>query len=184
MDINVDISKVVIRTDRLILRAWRESDIDDLFEYASVDGVGEMAGWEHHETIEVSRKILDDFISEKNVFAIVYIEENKVIGSLGLHRSWANDDEIYKDLKSKDIGYVLSKDYWGMGLMPEAVQAVISFCFNSCGLEALTCGHFEKNSKSKRVIEKCGFSFVRKSEYHAKQLQKSFSDMEYILLRS
>ena len=44
MDITVDISKVVLETDRLLLRGWREEDVDDFFEYASVDGVGEMAG--------------------------------------------------------------------------------------------------------------------------------------------
>ena len=41
MDITVDISKVVLETDRLLLRGWREKDVDDFFEYASVDGVGE-----------------------------------------------------------------------------------------------------------------------------------------------
>ncbi len=87
MSINIDISKVVIKTDRLILRSWQESDIDDFFEYASVDGVGETAGWKHHETIAVSRKILNDFVSEKNVFAMVFKETNRVVGSLGLHRS-------------------------------------------------------------------------------------------------
>ena len=45
MNAEIDISNVVLRTERLILRPWRESDLDDFFEYASVDGVGEMAGW-------------------------------------------------------------------------------------------------------------------------------------------
>ena len=38
-----------IETERLVLRAFRQSDLEDFFEYASVDGVGEMAGWQHHE---------------------------------------------------------------------------------------------------------------------------------------
>lgn len=65
MDITVDISKVVLETDRLLLRGWREEDVDDFFEYASVDGVGEMAGWKHHETLETTRQILHGFIREK-----------------------------------------------------------------------------------------------------------------------
>jgi ribosomal-protein-alanine N-acetyltransferase len=83
----------------------------------------------------------------------------------------------------KAIGYVLSKDYWGKGFMPEAVHAVIQFCFTVCGLDALTIGHFSTNAQSKRVIEKCGFTFVKKSEYYAKQLQETFEDMKYILYR-
>ena len=58
-------------------------------------------------------EMLQSFISEKNVFAIVYKENNKVIGSLGLHESWANDESDYAHLKIKEIGYVLSKAYWG-----------------------------------------------------------------------
>ncbi len=45
MNAPIDISDIVLRTDRLILRAWRQADLDDLYEYASVDGVGQMAGW-------------------------------------------------------------------------------------------------------------------------------------------
>mgnify|MGYP007085942136 CR=1 FL=1 len=44
MNAEIDISNVVLRTERLILRPWQESDLDDFFGYASVDGVGEMAG--------------------------------------------------------------------------------------------------------------------------------------------
>lgn len=68
--------------------------------------------------------------------------------------------------------------------MPEAVKAVMAFCFERCGLEALTCSHFETNSQSKRVIEKCGFSYVGNSEFFAKQLQKRFQNRNYIVLRS
>ena len=184
MDVQIDITDSRLETQRLLLRPWFESDINDFYEYASVEGVGEMAGWKHHDSIEVSKKILQSFITDKNVFAIVYKENGKVIGSFGLHYSWANDDPKYKDLKLKEIGYVLSKTYWGQGLMTEAVKEVIHFCFDKYALDALTVGHYSENSRSKRVIEKCGFKFVKQSEYYAKQLQKTFINMEYILPRS
>lgn len=182
MDTTIDVTKVTLQTDRLILRAWQQTDINDFCEYASVEGVGEMAGWKHHDSIDVSEKILQSFIVEKNVFAIIYKENNKVIGSLGLHKSWANDESNYVDLEVKEIGYVLSKAYWGQGLMPEAVIAVIRFCFDKCKLDALTIGHFLSNNQSKRVIEKCGFKFVKQSECYSKQLQLTFDNMKYILL--
>lgn len=108
----------------------------------------------------------------------------KVIGSLGLHTSWANDDLRYSGMKSKEIGYVLSRDYWGQGLVPEAVRAIILFCFHELGCEILTCGHFSTNQQSKRVIEKCGFRFDRQSVFHAKQLHMDFEDIKYVLVRS
>ncbi len=183
MDVEIDLSNTIIETQRLVLRPWLESYLDDLYEYASVEGVGEMAGWPHHKSIEESRNILHLFIADKNVLAVVFKENNKVIGSLGLHYSWANEEHEYKNLKIKEIGYVLSKDYWGMGLMPEAVSAVIKFCFDKLNLNALTVGHFVENMQSRRVIEKCGFKIYKKSEYYSEQLKKSFQDIKYILIR-
>ena len=102
---------------------------------------------------------------------------------MGLHYSWANEELEYQDLKLKEIGYVLAKDYWGKGIIPEAVKRVIRFCFDEYGLDALTVEHFSTNNQSRRTIEKCGFEFVKNSEYYTKQLQKSFDDMKYILFR-
>lgn len=183
MDINIDISNTEIITPRLLLRAWKETDLYDFYEYASVDGVGEMAGWKHHESIEKTREILNEFISDKNVFALELKNNRKVIGSLGLHSSWTNNDPGYKDLSIKEIGYVLSKAYWGQGLMPEAVGAVINYCFDSLCLDAITVGHFISNTQSKRVIQKNGFTYVSQCEFEAKRLNKTFLEDRYILYR-
>ena len=159
MNAPIDITGIRIETERLILRPWKESDLDDFYEYASVDGVGQMAGWAPHENIEKSKMILDLFISEKKTLALELKENGKVIGSLGIE---ANDnDHIGADRLGREIGYVLSKDYWGRGLMPEAVMAVINFCFNTLSYDYLLCGHFIWNSQSARVIEKCGFQYLK-----------------------
>ncbi|MDD4493169.1 MAG: GNAT family N-acetyltransferase [Eubacteriales bacterium] len=181
MEICVDISNIILETERLLLRSFNEGDLEDLFTYASVPGIGEMAGWPHHDSIETSKRILKSFIEGKEVFALYHKNDRKVIGSLGLHSSWASKDERYKDLKVKEIGYVLSKDYWGRGLVPEAVNAVIAYCFDTLGAEALTCCHFLTNNQSRRVIEKCGFSFVKQSVYYSKQLEQEFDEKKYIL---
>jgi ribosomal-protein-alanine N-acetyltransferase len=136
MNTSIDISNTRIETERLILRAWFEDDLADFYTYASYPGVGEMAGWRHHESLEISKRILSLFILEKEVFALELKENARVIGSLGLHHSWANDDSQFADMKSKEIGYVLSRDYWGQGLMSEAVAAVIAFCFEEIRLRA------------------------------------------------
>jgi len=184
MDIPIDVSVIRIETPRLILRSFEESDLPDFYEYARVPGVGEMAGWPHHESIEASREILGMFLKKKDCFAIFHKAGKKAIGSLGLHSSWANEEDAYKALKVKEIGYVLSKDYWGQGLVPEAVKAVISYGFTALGLEAFTCGHFTENHQSRRVIEKCGFQFVKYDEYYSQPLQRSFEDVKYILCRT
>ena len=69
----------------------------------------------------------------------------------------------YDNLTGREIGYVLSKAYWGRGLMPEAVKAVIAYCFQNEKYDYLICSHSVTNNQSKRVIEKCGFQFVKES---------------------
>ena len=67
MNVEIDISNVKLETERLILRAWEITDLDDFFEYASINGVGEKAGWEHHKSKDESLEILKMFIDEKKV---------------------------------------------------------------------------------------------------------------------
>ena len=163
MNAEFDVTGIVIETDRLILREWKMSDVDDMFEYASVPGVGEMAGWPHHPNREESEYRVNKFIEEKKTFAIVYKENNKVIGSLGIEFYSAEDKlSEFFDYKGRSIGYVLSKDYWGKGLMPEAVKAVINYLFDVLDYDFLLCSYFDFNHQSKRVQEKCGFKPYRK----------------------
>ena len=163
MNANFEISELVIKTERLILRPFKQSDLHDFNEYASVPGVGEMAGWKHHETIEKTQEILDMFIKEDKTFAIVFKKNNKVIGSLGVEK-YGLEEKLteFESYYGREIGYVLSKDYWGKGIMPEAVGAVIKYLFNDLNLDFLTCGYYDFNNQSKRVQEKCGFKPYRK----------------------
>lgn len=79
MNASVDVTKVVLETDRLIIRPWNKADLEDFYEYAKVDGVGQMAGWNPHTSIEESEKILSMFIEGKNEFALELKENHKVI---------------------------------------------------------------------------------------------------------
>ena len=161
----VDVSNIRIETQRLILRPWREDDLQDLYTYASVPGVGEMAGWKHHSSMEESRMILDMFIRQKKTLAMELKENGQVIGSLGLEEP---DPDPTDAGFGREIGYVLSKDYWSRGLMPEAVQALMDYCFNVLGFDYLTCGHFLHNDRSRRVVEKMEFVFFAESHYETR----------------
>ncbi len=158
MDAKIDIRNVILETERLILRPWKASDLEDFYEYASVDGVGQMAGWNPHKSIEESRGILDRFIAGSHQFALELKENGKVIGSLGIESSERRGlPEPYASQPGRELGYVLSKDYWGRGLMTEAVRRAIRYCFEEAGCEFLTINYYQENLRSARVAEKCGF---------------------------
>lgn len=163
MNADFKINGKIIETKRLIIRQFEQGDLDDFYEYASVDGVGQMAGWNPHENKEKSQEILNMFIEENKTFALFHRDDKKVIGSLGIEK-YKRENELteFNNYIGRELGFVLSKDYWGKGLMPEAVNAVINYLFNELNYDFLTSGYFIFNNQSKRVQEKCGFKPYRK----------------------
>ena len=97
-----------MQTKRLMLRRFEPTDLADFYAYASIEGVGEKAGWPHHTSIDESQKILDQFVGSATEWAIVHLQDNKVIGSIGLHH---RTDEADHQENDRVLGYVLSKDY-------------------------------------------------------------------------
>ncbi len=141
-----------LETNRIILRDFLLEDLEDFYEYAKNPKVGPMAGWKPHETKEDTLEILQMFRKKQEVWAIYHKEDQQVIGSVGVHRKSLNG--------SYELGYVLSEDYWGQGLVLEASESIIEYCFDTMEIDVLYVEHFEENVQSRRVIEKLGFTFV------------------------
>ncbi len=99
--------------------------------------------------------MLDRFIEGRKTFALEY--RGKAIGSPGIEKYDEERFPAFQDKRCREIRYALSKEYWGKGLMPEAVREVIRYLFEEIGLDVLFCGYFLSNSRSRRVQEKCGF---------------------------
>ena len=180
MNAQIDISGIVLHTERLILRPWRQEDLEDFYEYAKVDGVGQMAGWLPHESKEVTQTILDSFITHKKTFALEW--NGKVIGSLGIENYKEEEFPELDGLQGRSIGYVLSKDRWGQGLMPEAVKAVQAYLFDTVGYDFLIISHYAFNRQSKRVIEKCGFQY-RKTIQLNTRYETTENTLVYLLMK-
>ena len=122
--------------------------------------------------------ILGSFIKHKKTFALEY--NGKVIGSLGIEEYSEENYPELDALQGREIGYVLSKAYWGQGLMPEAVKAVIDWLFHEVRLDFIIVGHFDRNAQSKRVIEKCGFQYIKTTKFETRY-DTVENSMEYIL---
>lgn len=142
-----------METERLFFRRWRMEDAESLFSYAKNPNIGPNAGWKPHQSIEESREILELFV-QRDEWALVDKHTNKIIGSVGVFR-----DEKRTCSDAWRIGYVLSEEYWGKGVMTEAVKRVIQYIFEDLNASIISISHFPFNQRSRRVIEKCGFKF-------------------------
>ncbi len=147
------------QTKRLILRAWRESDAEALYKYAQNPNIGPIAGWPPHTSVENSREIIKNVLSAEETYAVVLKETGEAVGSIGLMtaKSEIHSAEMAED--EGEIGYWIGEPLWGQGLIPEAVHELLRHAFEDLQLTAVWCGYYEGNEKSKRVQEKCGFTY-------------------------
>jgi RimJ/RimL family protein N-acetyltransferase len=146
-----------LETERLILRPWKEEDAEELYKCAKDPRVGPVAGWPVHKDVEDSRQIIKHVLSAEGTYALVLKETKQPIGCIGLMIGKESNLEIPQE--EGEVGYWLGVPYWGKGLMPEALKEILRVAFEEKKLEAVWCGHFEGNEKSKRVQEKCGFVY-------------------------
>ena len=155
-------------TERLILRSWLESDAESLYEYAKDPQVGPIAGWPVHTRVENSREIIKGVLSAEGTYAVCLKKDNRAIGSVGLippaqSHTKAEENEI-------EIGYWIGVPFWGQGLIPEAVKRLQQHVFEDLGFDAIWCGYYDGNEKSRRCQEKCGFIFHHTEENKPCQL--------------
>lgn len=117
--------------------------------------VGPAAGWPAHTSVENSREIIRTVLSEPDTFAVILKERpDEPVGSIGVFPTEA--PEIGSE---PEIGYWIGRPFWGQGLIPEAVRELLRYFFEDKGAQRVWCSHYAGNEKSKRVIEKSGFSY-------------------------
>ena len=152
----------MLKTERLLLRRWEDSDAESLFEYAADPDVGPIAGWPPHQSIEESRDVIKNVFNGKEAYAICLKTDDRAIGAIELKLNG------HTDLTDRDdeceLGYWLGKPFWGQGIMPEAVKEILRHGFEKIGMTKVWAGYYEGNLKSKRVQEKSGFRYQWKSE--------------------
>ena len=148
---------MAIETERLILRRWEDGDAERLYEYAKDPEVGPIAGWPPHRSIEESRAVIRDVFCGQEAYAVCLKPDGRAVGAVELklrgHTDMTDrDDEC-------ELGYWIGRPFWGQGLIPEAVRALLDRAFGDLGMRKVWCGYYDGNLRSKRVQEKCGFRY-------------------------
>ena len=146
-----------LETERLLLRHWEASDAESLYDYARNPAVGPIAGWPPHKSVEESRDVIKNVLNGAEAYAVCLKTDGKAIGAIELKLNG------HTDLTDRDdeceLGYWRGQPFWGQGIIPEAVRELLRHAFEDCGMTKVWCGYYDGNTKSKRVQEKCGFTY-------------------------
>lgn len=147
----------VLPTPRLILRALQPSDLNDLYEYASDPQIDQHVPWEHYRNIEEARENLNDFLEEYEkdglgAWGIEHRADRKLIGII-------NTSIPHRTHRRVEVGYTISRAYWGQGYATEALQALIQFGFEKMDLLRIEAVVLPKNKSSAKVLLKAGMQY-------------------------
>ena len=172
-----------IETRRLVLRKYRIDDAEDMYRnWASDPEVTRFLTWPTHTSVEVSRNVLSGWTARYEGgdyfnWAIEWKENGKVIGNIAVVR-------LDEETESAEIGYCLGRAYWGRGIMPEALRAVIGYLFDTAGLNRIAAYHDVKNPRSGKVMEKAGMKFEGIQREAAKNSRGIHDRAWYAILKS
>jgi RimJ/RimL family protein N-acetyltransferase len=148
----------VLETERLLLRRFREEDApvvdaweqnDDFKRYLGPpsDGYESIRRWDAH---------WDEH--GFGLLAVTWRETGEPIGRSGVqyHRAWNGDPEV---------GWALDPRWWGRGLATEAGAASVTWAFGTLGFDRVVSICVEENVASRRVMEKLGFSLLKRLDW-------------------
>ena len=149
--------KEYIETDRLILRKFRKDDAFFMYvNWASDPEVTKFLTFPPHKNVEVTQMIIDRWLKEYEKeetarFCITIKGKDEPVGGIDVVNLFNGIPEI---------GYVLSRKYWGNGYMTEACKALVSYLFELGYHKICICANVD-NIGSNRVIQKCGFTLSK-----------------------
>ncbi len=150
---------MIIETERLIIRPWKKNKADAkaLYQYAKDQRIGPAAGWPVHRDVADSMEIIRGILSTEGIFAVALKETGRPIGAVGL--TYGATARKMIPAGEAELGYWIGVPYWGQGFIPEASRAMLRYAFTDLQMKAVWAGYYAGNEQSRRVQEKCGFTY-------------------------
>lgn len=170
-----------IKTERLLLRRFREEDAQAMFDtWANDERVTRFLTWTPHGSIDVTEFVIGLWLKDyekENSYQWAIEFDGRLIGSIGVVH-------IDENSEIAEIGYCIGFDFWGKGIVTEATRAVIDFLFEEVNFNRIIIEHATKNPASGKVIKKCGLTLEGVKREHFKAASGEFLDIaSYSILR-
>ena len=165
-----------------ILRKWRMSDAKDLAAVLNNKKIlnNLRDGLPYPYTERDAADYIADMLSANpnKIFAYAITIDDRAIGSIGAFRQ----DNIHS--QTAELGYYLAEEYWGRGIMTDAIRQICSLIFETTDIMRIYAEPFSYNAASQRALEKAGFAFEGTLKHNAVKNGKVLEMSIYSLTRS
>lgn len=172
----------MIRSDRLVLRRWREADLDPFAALCADPEVME------HFPAMLDRGESQAFIARAEqhfedhgfgLFAVEVSESRAFVGYVGLVK--VRFEAAFTP--AVEIGWRLSRDAWGFGYASEAARAALAFAFEEVGLDEVVSFTVPANVRSQAVMERIGLRRARGQDFDHPALPSGHPMQRHVLYR-
>ena len=177
--------KLIIKTDRLLIRPIMVSDVENIWPYVSDPKIPKYMSWDAHTDKRDTKRFLERVQKEREegrsiTWAIFF--KNQFCGIISLiaiihkHRSLIYD--------RAELAYWVGPKFQKWGIMTEAGECVIDFAFKKMGIHRLIVSHVSQNKASEKLIKKWKFKYIGEEREAFKKNGKWYNHRLYELLES
>jgi len=138
-------------TARLTLRPWITLDAPSVNRWCGSPLCTKYLFWYPHRSLEVTEKIVSKWVRKKRNYSWAIVYDGQAIGEVEVIKNLPHD--------GVEIGYILRDDFWGQGLMSEALEGVLAH-LREIGKAYCYAETDERNIPSRRLLERLGFQYL------------------------
>lgn len=146
----------ILKTNNLLLRQFSENDLENIFKGLSHPDIIKYYGVSYHSLEDTKQQLIYFADLEKNEtgvwWAICSLNTNQFYGAIGLN-------DLKKEHKKAEIGFWLLTEFWGKGIINEAITIVCNYGFNNLNLHRIEAIVESENNNSKKLLEKNKFQY-------------------------
>ena len=176
---------MTIRTKRLILRPWQESDLEPFAKLNADSRVREyFPGILSREESDASVKLMSNHIEKSGwgFFAASLIETGEFIGLIGLEDVYFSAP-FNQFTPAVEIGWRLAFSHWGKGYATEGALASLQYAFDHLHLDEVVSFTTIKNMRSRHVMEKIGMHYDPKDDFEHPKLSEGHPLRKHVLYK-
>lgn len=168
-----------LRLSNSVLRAWQPGDEQSLVRHANSRSVWRNLrdAFPHPYTLADAKHWIETANPATPITNFAIVVGGAAVGAIGL----VLKEDVFR--RSAEIGYWLGEEYWGRGIVTEAVRAVTDYAFATFDLCRVYAGVFEWNPASMRVLEKAGYEFECRMKKSVTKDGETIDELIYAMVR-
>ncbi|WP_317637734.1 GNAT family N-acetyltransferase [Lactobacillus xylocopicola] len=142
---------------RIYLRSFKLADAPTLLKWGQDKYYQHLAGFRQYHNLAAAETAAGQYAARKYSYAVCLTENQQLIGLVELYERGTDEREL---LKTKEVGFLLDKEFSGQGYMTEALKSLFEYAFKQLGQEEIWAGTFKQNQRSQHLLRRLGFQYM------------------------